>query len=78
MVKKMTIKTNCGSFVCHFASDRGESGYTITVPALKGLVTEGRTLLEGKRMVREAIEVHCEGLLSSGLARIVPLKTQKA
>lgn len=75
MVKKVTIKTNCGSFICHFTTDGNDPGYTVTVPSLKGVVTEGRTLIEAKKMAREAIELHCEGLLAAGLAKIVPLKT---
>ncbi len=41
-------------------------GYTVTVPALPGLVTEGRTLEEAKDMAHEAIECYLEGLLKDG------------
>lgn len=74
-IKKITIKTNCGEFMCHFAADSNDPGYTVTVPSLKGMVTEGRTLVRAKKMAREAIELHCEGLLVAGLAKVVPLKT---
>lgn len=77
MVKKISIKTNCGSFVCRVTSSDSESGYTVTVPTLKGVVTEGRTLAEAKKMAKDAIELHCEGLLASGLARVVPLKSHR-
>ncbi len=43
-----------------------EGGYTITVPALPGLVTEGRTLEEARAMVSEAIQCHVESLLEDG------------
>lgn len=75
MIKKIAIKTNCGTFVCRFATDGKDPGYTVTVPSLKGVVTEGRTLVEAKKMAREAIELHCEGLLAAGLSKVVPLKT---
>jgi predicted RNase H-like HicB family nuclease len=35
--------------------DRKAGGYTVRVPALPGCLTEGDTLVEAKRMVREAI-----------------------
>ena len=40
-------------------------GYTITVPALPGLVTEGRDLEEAKFMAEDAIRCHIEGLRKS-------------
>jgi antitoxin HicB len=47
--------------------DRNEQGgYTVTVPALPGLVTEGRTLDEAKAMARDAITCYIEGLLKDG------------
>lgn len=41
-------------------------GYTVTVPALPGLVTEGGTLEEAKAMARDAIACYVEGLLKDG------------
>jgi len=35
--------------------DRRVGGYTVLVPALPGCITEGDTLVEAKRMAREAI-----------------------
>lgn len=43
-----------------------EGGYTVTVPALPGLVTEGRTLEEARVMASEAIQCHVESLLEDG------------
>jgi DNA-binding transcriptional ArsR family regulator len=42
------------------------NGYTVTVPALRGLVTEGRDMEEAKVMAREAIECHLEGMVKDG------------
>jgi predicted RNase H-like HicB family nuclease len=41
-------------------------GYTVTVPALPGLVTEGRTLRGAKAMARDAIACYIAGLLKDG------------
>ena len=46
--------------------DKGENGYTVTVPALPGLVTEGRTLEEARRMALDAIRCHVESLRKDG------------
>lgn len=36
----------------------GNTGYTVTVPALPGLVTEGDTLQEAREMARDAIKCY--------------------
>jgi len=46
--------------------DKGEDGYTVTVPALPGLVTEGRTFEEARRMAMDAIACHLESLRKDG------------
>lgn len=43
-----------------------EGGYTVTVPALPGCITEGDTLEEAKAMAKEAIEGYLESLLKDG------------
>jgi len=37
-------------------------GYTVTVPALPGLVTEGKNLEDARRMAEDAIRCYIEGL----------------
>ena len=37
-------------------------GYTVVVPALPGLVTEGRSLEHARRMAKDAIRCYVEGL----------------
>ena len=44
-----------------------EGGYTVTVPALPGCITEGDTLEEARRMAADAIQCFCESLLKDGL-----------
>jgi predicted RNase H-like HicB family nuclease len=47
--------------------ERNETGgYTVTAPALPGLVTEGQTVEEAKVMAREAIVCYLEGVLKDG------------
>jgi antitoxin HicB len=46
--------------------DKEEDGYTVTVPALPGLVTGGRTFEEARLMALDAIRCHLESLLKDG------------
>jgi antitoxin HicB len=43
-----------------------EGGYVVTCPALPGLVTEGDTLAEARRMARDAIHAYLESLRKDG------------
>lgn len=43
-----------------------EGGYTVTCPALPGLVTEGDTLEEARAMAKEAIIGYLESLAKDG------------
>ena len=51
-----------------------EGGYVVTCPALPGLVTEGETLEEARRMAEDALRGYLESLLEDGLS-IPPNKT---
>ena len=44
-----------------------EGGFVVTCPALPGLVTEGDTLEESRRMARDAIRAYLESLRKEGL-----------
>ena len=44
-----------------------EGGYVVTVPTLPGVVTEGDTLEEARRMVADAIQCYLESLRKDGL-----------
>jgi len=72
VIKKKYIKilTRLGNFECIFESNTPEKGYTVTVPKLSGIVSCGNNLNEAKKMIKEAIELHCECLLKDGLAGI--------
>jgi predicted RNase H-like HicB family nuclease len=45
-----------------------EGGYVVTCPALPGLVTEGDTLEEARRMAQDALRGYIESLLEDGVA----------
>ena len=45
-----------------------EGGYTVTCPALPGLVTYGETIEEARRMARDAMEGLIEVMLEMGEA----------
>jgi len=46
--------------------DPDEGGYTVTVPALPGCVTQGETLEEAIAMARDAIRLYVESLIADG------------
>ena len=48
--------------------DFEEGGYTVTVPALPGCVTQGETIEEAIAMAKDAIRLHVETLLADGEA----------
>ena len=43
--------------------DSNKGGYTVTVPNLPGLVTEGSNLREARKMAKDAIRCYIEALL---------------
>lgn len=55
-----------------------EGGYVVTCPALPGLVTEGHTLAEARRMARDAIRGYMESLVKDGepIPRDTKLRSQ--
>ncbi len=46
--------------------DPEEGGYTVTVPTLPGVVTQGETIEEAIAMGKDAARCHIEGLLADG------------
>ncbi len=47
--------------------DPDDGSYTVTVPALPGIVTQGRDLDDAIARARDAIRCHVNGLLEDGL-----------
>ena len=56
------------------ANERG--GYTVTVPALPGLVTEGKNLENARDMAKDAIRCYIEGLKKAKEA--IPVERETA
>ena len=46
--------------------EQGENNLSAYVPDLPGCITTGKTIEEIERNIREAIELHLEGLLEDG------------
>ena len=46
--------------------DENGAGYTVTVPKLPGLVTEGKNLKEAMAMAKDAIRCYLEAVLKEG------------
>lgn len=46
--------------------DQEEGGYTVMVPAVPGVITEGDTIEEAIAMARHAIKLHIECLIADG------------
>lgn len=42
--------------------EKTATGYSAHVPRLPGCIAAGRTLEEARRLIREAIEFHIEGI----------------
>ena len=46
--------------------DAEQGGYTVKVPALPGIVTQGETIDEALAMARDAIALYLEDLVAGG------------
>lgn len=53
-----------------------QGGYTVTVPALPGLVTQGKDLENARLMARDAIRCYIEGLKKAKEA--IPVERETA
>jgi len=60
------------SIIC---AQNEHGGYTVTVPALPGLVTEGKNLEDAKRMVKDAIRCYVEGLRKANQKILIERET---
>jgi len=59
-----------------FFQTNEHGGYTVTVPALPGLVTEGKNLGDARRMAEDAIRCYIEGLKKAKKA--IPFESETA
>jgi predicted RNase H-like HicB family nuclease len=58
----MRNRKNNNQYFTAFFEKNELNGYTVTVPSLPGLVTEGRTFEEAAKMARDAIKCYIAGL----------------
>jgi antitoxin HicB len=66
MIYEESITTHEYIYTCLFDPEP-EGGFTVTCPALPGLVTYGATMEEARAMATEAIEGYLESLQKDGL-----------
>ena len=59
-----------------FFETNEHGGYTVTVPALPGLVTEGKDLEHARRMAKDAIRCYIDGLKKA--KQPVPIERETA
>ena len=57
-------------------SQANESGYTVTLPTLPGLVTEGKNLEHARAMAKDAVCCYIEGLKKA--KEPIPLERESA
>ncbi len=60
------MKVRHYTIILHPAAPEDGGGYTVTVPALRGCVTEGNTIEEAIAMAKDAIALYIEDLIAHG------------
>ena len=68
MKKKYALKTRFGIFQIYIWQDKRDKMYIAEVPAFGGVLTQGGTVSEAKRMAIDLIELLSEETLSRGNA----------
>ncbi len=63
----MTAVTDERRYTILLDPDDEQGGFTVTVPTLPGVVTQGETVDECVERAREAIALHIEGLVARGM-----------
>jgi len=66
MARAKAAESESFSYTVVFEPDEQAGGYTVTCPALPGLVTEGDTLEEARAMAADAIRAYLESLREHG------------
>jgi antitoxin HicB len=72
MKRSRSKKMECTAFL--ELNERG--GYTVTVPALPGLATEGKDLEHARTMAKDAVRCYIEGLKKAKVP--IPLEREPA
>src|SRR5688572_75448 len=66
MARSKAIESEAYTYTVVFEPDEEAGGFTVTCPALRGLVTEGDTLEEARAMAADAIKGYLESLRKHG------------
>ena len=66
MARAKAAESEAFTYTVVFELDQDAGGYTVTCPALRGLVTEGDTLEEARAMAADAIKGYLESLRNHG------------
>ena len=66
MARAKAAEVEAYTYTVVFEPDEETGGYTVTCPALPGLVTEGDTLDEARSMAEDAIRCYLESLQKDG------------
>jgi predicted RNase H-like HicB family nuclease len=67
MARAKAVESEAYTYTVVFEPDEDAGGYTVTCPALPGLVTEGDTLEQARAMATDAIRCYLESLRKDGL-----------
>ena len=69
MARKEMISTSEYTYTVVLEPDEEDGGFTVTCPALPGLVTHGDTIAEARVHAAEAIQGYLESLRKDGAPR---------
>lgn len=64
--KELLLPTKRGTYRTVIWYDKKDRAYLVKVPALPEVVTFGKTLIEAKKMAKDAIELYCECVTDQG------------
>jgi len=70
-----SLKGQAYEYTAFFEANE-HGGYTVTVPALPGLVTEGKNLEDARAMAKDAIRCYIEGLKKA--KQTIPVEKETA
>jgi antitoxin HicB len=74
MARAKAVQGHTYTYTVVFEPDEEVGGYTVTCPALPGLVTEGDTLEEARAMAADAVRCYLDSLRKDGVP--IPLSEQ--
>ena len=64
--REFVIKTKEGSYNIIVWFDKKDKAYLVKVPSLPEVFTFGKSLVDAKKMAKDAIELYCDCLIDEG------------